>query len=432
MFVAELDRPWLDTPFLLQGFLIENMAQLEELRQYCEHATVDFERSLGGPAHWTNLLPPCPQDPREEEGIELSRYSPEDREHISILRAVRSLFGSARLRRADDPPTVSQRIVIYEEIAPVTVEISQARVAHHATQSLVSNLMTTVRDDLQPQATEVNDAVATMVDSIIRNPGALLLLSQMKDRDSYTFSHCVDTSVYLLAFGRHLGFPKQDLHKLGFAGLMLDIGKMKLPDELLTRQGRYTPAEFMLMKTHVQHSLDILGQMENVPMDVFDMVARHHERHDGSGYPYGLKAEWLGIFGSMAGIVDCFTALTSDRPYSDAKNPHDALQLLYKWSDRYFHPALVEQFAQCVGVFPVGSLVELSSGDIGIVVSQNRTRRLKPKVMVIIGPDQKPHAKPRVMELMTEPLGTDNQPIIVRRELPRGSFGIDPREYFLE
>ena len=146
-----------------------------------------------------------------------------------------------------------------------------------------------------------------MVDSIIRNPNALLWLSQMKDRDSYTYSHAVDTSIYLLAFGRSLGFPKEDLHKLGFAGLMLDIGKMRLPDDLLRQKGRYTAGQFMLMKTHVQHSLDILGRMDNVAMDVFDMVARHHERFDGSGYPYGLKGEWLGIFGSMAGIVDCFT-----------------------------------------------------------------------------------------------------------------------------
>ena len=189
---------------------------------------------------------------------------------------------------------------------------------------------------------------------------------------------------------------------------------------------------FCASRDPVQYGLDILGKMDNVPLDVYDMVARHHERYDGSGYPYGLKAESLGIFGSMAGIVDCFTAITSDRAYSDAKNPHDALQLLYKWSDRYFHPALVEQFAQCVGIFPVGVLVELTSGDVGIVVGQNRTRRLKPKVMVIIGPDQKPHAKPQLLDLVNDPPGVDGQPIIVKRELPRGSFGIDPREYFQE
>ena len=186
----------------------------------------------------------------------------------------------------------------------------------------------------------------------------------------------------------------------------------------------------MLMKTHVQHGLDILGQMDNVPMDVFDMVARHHERYDGSGYPYKLKAEWIGLFGSMAGIVDCFTAITSDRAYSDARNPNDALQLLYKWSDRYFHPALVEQFAQCVGAFAVGALVELASGDVGIVVGQNRARRLKPRILLILGPDKKPHARPIVLDLMTAPELAEGQPNIVRRELPRGSFDIDPREYF--
>lgn len=431
MFVAELDRPWLDTPFLLQGFPVESTGQLDALCEHCEYVTVDFERSVGGPARWTNLLPPKLKNEEEDEGYELSRYSPEDREHVSILRALRSLF-SSRSRKDDGPAVKPVPIVLYSETAPVEIEIHEARTVHSATQVLVSNLMTTVREDLKPQAVEVNDAVSTMVESIIRNPNALLWLSQMKTRDSYTYSHAIDSAVYLLAFGRHLGFPKEDLQKLGFAGLMLDIGKMKLPDELLNRQGRYTPEEFVQMKGHVQHSLDILAKMDNVPMDVYDMVARHHERYDGSGYPYGLKAEYLGIFGSMAGIVDCFTAITSDRSYSDAKNPHDALQLLYKWSERYFHPALVEQFAQCVGIFPVGAMVELTSGDIGIVVGQNRTRRLKPKVMVIIGPDQQPHAKPQLLDLVTDPPGADGLPIIVKRELPRGSFGIDPREYFQE
>ena len=430
MFVSELDRPWLDTPFLLQGFLIESLPQLDDLRHSCEYVVVDFERSTGGAARWTNLLPPKPKEDREGVEQDLSRYSPEDIEHISILRSLRSLFRSTKVRREDGPSTLSSRIIIYEEIAPVEMEINEARTVHGAAQSLVSNLMNSVREDILPQAEDVNEAVASMVESVVRNPNALLWLSQMKTRDSYTYSHAVDSSVYLLAFGRHLGFPKEDLHKLGFAGLMLDIGKVKLPDDLLGRQGRFTPGEFMLMKTHVQHSLDILGQMENVPMDVYDMVARHHERYDGSGYPYNLKAEWIGIFGSMAGIVDCFTAITSDRAYSDAKNPHDALQLLYKWSDRYFHPALVEQFAQCVGAFPVGALVELSEGDVGIVVGQNRTRRLKPKVMLILGPDKKPHARPKVLDLMTAPVNSEGQPNIVRRELPRGSFGIDPREYF--
>lgn len=431
MFVTELDRPWLDTPFLLQGFQIENPAQLEELRHYCEFVTIDLTRSVGGPLHWAGESSLARPDAQAGPAQDVARYKEEDRERLSILMELRALFGAARLRREQDTPITPPRIIIYEETTPVEEEIVPARVAHDATQALVSSLMTSVREDLPPQSEEINEAVSTMVDSIIRNPNALLWLSLMKDRDSYSYGHAVDCSVYMLAFGRSLGFPKEDLHKLGFAGLMLDIGKMKLPEELLSRHGRYTRGEFMLMKTHVQHSLDILNQMDNVSMDVFDMVARHHERHDGSGYPYGLKAEWIGIFGSMAGIVDCFTAITSDRPYSQAKSPHDTLQLLYKWSDRFFHPVLVEQFAQCVGVFPIGTLVELSSGDIGIVVGQNYTRRLKPRVMVILGPDQQPHARPMLLDLITDPPGPNNQPIIVRRTLPRDSFGIDPREYFL-
>jgi HD-GYP domain-containing protein (c-di-GMP phosphodiesterase class II) len=205
-----------------------------------------------------------------------------------------------------------------------------------------------------------------------------------------------------------------------------------LPRELLNRTGRYTPGEFMLMKTHVNHSLDILGQMDGIPIDVFDMVARHHERYDGSGYPLGLKAERIGIFGSMAGIVDCFTALTSDRSYSNAKSAHEALQLMYKWSERYFHPALIEQFSQCVGIFHVGTLVELSTGEVGIVIGQNRVRRLKPKLLIILGPDKHPYARPHTLDLISNPSLPSGLPITIRCELPRGAHNIDPREFFLE
>lgn len=428
MFVTELDRPWLDTPFLLQGFQIQNMAQLEELREYCDYVTIDLSRTEGGTFRNKDA---SSRQGAKVEAPKPADYSADDKERISILVELRTLFSSARMRREDNGPPPASRIIIYEESTPVQEELGPARTAHDTTQSMVSNLMASVREDLTPEVEEVNDAVTTMVDSIIRNPNALLWLSKMKDRDGYTYNHAVDSSIYLLAFGRSLGFPKEDLHKLGFAGLMLDIGKMRLPDDLLRQKGRYTAGQFMLMKTHVQHSLDILGQMDNVPMDVFDMVARHHERFDGSGYPYGLKGEWLGIFGSMAGIVDCFTAITSDRTYSNAKGTHETLQLLYKWSERYFHPILVEQFAQCVGVFPIGTLVELSCGDIGIVVGQNYTRRLKPRVMLILGPDHIPHAKPQVLDLISNPPGPNNQPISVQRILPHGSFNIDPQEYFL-
>lgn len=436
MFVAELDRPWLDTPFLLQGFVISDLAELELLREHCEWVVVDFERSIGGVSRWVNLLSPTPAkagiEVHSDASVSSRELTPEEENHVSVLKLLREVFSFKHAHGQDAPRAPTSRIIIYEESRPVAVEIREAENVHQATRELVSSLIDAVRNDVEPKVEEVNEAVAGMVDSIVRNPNALLWLAHLKDRDDYTYRHAIDTAVYLLAFGRHLGFPKDDLHKLGFAGLMLDIGKMKLSDDIINKQGIYSRSEFMMMKSHVQHSLDILGQMADVPMDVYDMVARHHERYDGSGYPYGLRAEWIGMYGSMAGIVDCYTALTSDRPYAAAKTAHEAVQTLMHWSEKYFHPQLVEQFAQSIGVFHIGAIVELSSGDIGIVIGQNRASALKPKVMLILGPDKEPLPNPQLLDLQNDPRFLQGEKSLwILHELPRGSFGINPREYFL-
>lgn len=426
----------------MQGFLLETPQQLELLREHCEYVTVDLSRSLGGIAQWSNLAAGLKPIPDNFDNPVLSALIPppakerERRERINILRELRRLFSGMLSGSNNNASAAGSRanipVVLYDHEDKVEVELPKAQRIHRDSREFMQSMMRSARQDLYPKIEEANQVVNDLVESIVRNPNALLLLTQLKDRDQYSYSHSIDTAIYLLAFGRHLGYPIEELKKLGLAGLMLDIGKVKLPTELLNRTGRFTQGEFMLMKTHVQHSLDILAQMEGVPIDVLDMVARHHERYDGSGYPYGLKAEDIGIFGSMAGIVDCFTALTSERNYSDAKPAHEALQLLYKWSEKYFHPALVEQFAQCVGIFHVGTVVELSTGEVGIVIGQNRVRRLKPKLMVILGSDKKPYAKPHTLDLINNPTAPNGLPISLRRELSRGAYNIDPREYFLE
>jgi HD-GYP domain-containing protein (c-di-GMP phosphodiesterase class II) len=430
LFISELDRPWLDTPFLIQGFLLETPEQLALLQKHCQFVTIDIERSNGGVARWGFLsahqLKPLPTPT-------VTQYQTvEIKEQITILKELRQLFEQWSRAKSShaDTPYIEPQVVIYADTASIKREIPHAKVVHRSASDVIESSMAAISKDLQPRIEAINDVVSDMVDSIIRNPSALIWLSQLKATDNYAYGHALDSAIYMLAFGRHLGYPQEELHKLGFAGLMLDIGKMKLPANLLKHSGTYSPGEFLMMKTHVWHSLDILNQIKEVPLDVYDMVARHHERIDGSGYPLGLKGESIGLFSCMAGIVDCFTAMTSDRTHAETKTSHAALQLLYKWSDKYFHPALVEQFAQCIGIFPVGALVELSSGDIGIVAGQNRSRRLKPKVLLILGPDKLPHARPSLLDLMINPAMNAGQEISIRKEWPQGSFNINPHEYF--
>ena len=157
----------------------------------------------------------------------------------------------------------------------------------------------------------------------------------------------------------------------------------------------------------------------------------HHERYDGSGYQNALKGVQIGLFGSIAGLVDCFDALTHPRPYAEALAPSNALSMLYNWRDTQFDRPLVEQFIQCIGIFPVGALVELNSGDVGIVIAQNLVRRLQPRVMVVIDAKGDRLNPQLILDLAREPKMDQETPYRIKRTLEKGSVPIDPSEFFL-
>jgi HD-GYP domain-containing protein (c-di-GMP phosphodiesterase class II) len=211
-------------------------------------------------------------------------------------------------------------------------------------------------------------------------------------------------------------------------GLLLDIGKIRVDRALLEKNARLTPEEFTEMKRHVQYSLDILYNTANVNPDVIEGVAQHHERMDGSGYPNGLLGKDISIFGKMSAIADTYAAITKQRPYAQPVSPHDALQMLSNWSGTQFQPDMVEHFIQSIGVFPVGSLVELSTGEVAVIVTHNKQKRLRPKVLVVSEPDKTPRKHPSVKDLIYD---VSDNPVYIRRGLPSNAYGIDPSEYYL-
>ena len=269
-----------------------------------------------------------------------------------------------------------------------------------------------------------------MIDSMERNQSAVLWLARMKSADSAAYVHGIQSAVYLTALGMHIGIRRDELADLSFAGLLHDVGKLRVPIELLRRPGRLNEVEFAAVKRHVQHSVDILDE-GGAPESVKLIVARHHEREDGSGYPHGLKGESIGMPGRMAGLVDTFVAMTNPRPYASTTSVHDALRAVYGWRGTQFHEPLVEQLVQAIGVFPVGSLVELSSGEVAIVMAHNRVRRLKPRVLVLAGPDKRKLSAPTMLDLLFAPLGASGEETVIRSGLASGSFGIDAEEYYL-
>ncbi len=374
MYVAELDRPWTDTPFMFQGFMLSTPQQLDALKKYCATVTVDLERSAA-------IETPTPR-------------------------------------------------IAYPERAPVEQEIGPAKTAYSNSRVLMRDVISAVRIGKTLDAKRLNAAVTSMTQSVLRNPDALLLFSQLRTKGEYTESHALDVSIYMITFGRFLQLEPGQIEFLGYLGLLQDVGKVRLPKDLLEKRGRLTIEEFEQAKLHVNYSVEILRSTPGLPGDLPRIAALHHERHDGSGYPKGLRGSEIGMIGSIAAIVDTFDALTVKRPYADPVSPSAAISMLYKWRGVFFDAHLVEQFIRCIGIFPVGSLVELNTGEVGVVIAQNLTRRLLPRVMVIRDAEGNPMMPRKLLDLAKEPKAKKDEPYRILGTLEYGAVPFNPDELF--
>jgi HD-GYP domain-containing protein (c-di-GMP phosphodiesterase class II) len=270
-----------------------------------------------------------------------------------------------------------------------------------------------------------------ITDSVVRNPDALLLLTYLRHKSHYAYDHAISVSVHLLAFGRHIGLPRPQLHVLGAAGILLDTGMSRLPGEILHKKGRLSEEEFETMKAHVGYGLEFVRNSPGLNPQVGEILALHHERENGSGYPLGLKEREISILGKMAAIVDCYVALISHRPYASPMPSFEALQMLYNWRGSFYHADMVEQFIQCLGPYPVGGLVELNTGEVAVVLEHNRIRRLKPRVMIVLDPDKQTLASPVTLDLINDPVAFNDQPYHIERSLADGAYGADLTDFYL-
>ena len=383
MYVAELDRPWTETPFIFQGFHLRTDQQLSMLKQFCRHVFVDLERT------------------EEKE----AKPAPQFR-----------IRGNAT----------------YPEKASVEVEFKKAAKVYTQSVATITELLKPIdKPGGVLEAKVVKESVRRLTDSVVRNPDAMLLVSRLREKSVEAHARALQVSLYLIVFARFLQLGRDELELLGLLGLLQDVGKTRLPAELMQRQGPLNAEERKLANRHVEFSAEILKATSGLPPELPQLALLHHERQDGKGYPRGLKAEEIGLYGSMAAIADTFDALTAVRPYAEALSPSSALSFLYKERGAAFHPALVEQFIQCVGVFPVGAVVELNSGELGIVITQNLVRRLKPRVMVVLDAKGNPMRPHKILDLDKDPKVTPDEPYRIKRTLEQTRVKIDPREMFL-
>ena len=390
MYVSRLDCEWSDTPFPLQGVPVSSQEDIDKLRRFCKYVFVDLHRRVM-PAHVTTVRP---------------------------------VAATARAAPTRLVPSHS-----YADTAVFDDEVPRARDALDAVALFAERLV----DDLQagrpiePEAVE--EAVRPMVESVLRSGDALFWIESLRRRDSYTYQHAVGCSTLAAAFGRHMGFASDAIVSLAAGGLLMDVGKCQLPEELLDRNGPLNDDEWELARQHVQEGMAILDHAGVVDQEVRDMVLTHHERFDGTGYPNGLAGTAIPLSGRMAAIIDTYHAMSTPRPYRPAVSQHLAIRQLYAGRDREFQGELVEQFQACLGVYPTGSLVELNTGEVAVVMVQNQTRRLQPRVAIISRPDKSQLNDFLIVDLMRQVDAVRRE---IQRTLPAGSHGIDPREFFLQ
>jgi len=393
MFVCRLDRPWLETPFLLQGFYVMNDEDISALKEYCQYVYIETE---------VPDLKLCPKD---------------------------SLNGKNPWRQTvSDLPRPT---TLYPAETPIEQEITVVKELRKEVASAVEQVMKKVRDEKKLDVERAKHVVSNMTESILRNPNAFLWMRMLKDRDSYTYAHCMDSSALAIAFGRYMGLSRAELEDLGIGALLADVGKTQVPQELLNKPGKLTDEEFQLVKKHVEHSVRIMQKVPGLSKTSIAIAATHHERFDGSGYPRGLKGREIPVLGRMAAIVDCYDAITSDRPYRRPLSAHEAVRRLYDWRGSAFQSELVEQFIQTLGTYPTGSIVELSTGQVGIVVSQNRLRRLRPKVMLVLNQRKERYKFAPMIDLLNEEHDANGDSLEIVKVLDPGSHGIEPKEFYL-
>ena len=526
MFVSDLDRSYLDTPFLPQGFLIENNEQIRQLQEYCKLVLIDWDKSTQGlqtakpvstgkaesgrrdsitlPSTGFSHAPdsanqtvitdrsapesvaekPAEEQPPVVLNAKDAVSEPSKLGHLTLtgttpqniskylhatsetqIKAglpatfsgkIKGLFkfksdstdkSGAQKKSFDSDPRsatlevqivnvkrpgfipASVELTIYNDARPIEEELAPAGKAYALTEKALDNFVQDIRSDKNLDIEEVEVVIQEVVGSMVRNPNALMLVMRLRQQDNVSYGYALQTAVYLIALGRHIGLPKDYLERLGITGLLLDIGNIKLPSELLQKNDRLTLDEFETIKGHVRLGLEILKETPNLHADILEGISQHHERENGSGYPAGISKGDISLFGRMAAIVHSFTALTNTRSHTKAVSAYEALKSISTMSGEYYLDSMVEQFIQTIGIFPVGSWVELSSGEVAVIISQSKLRRLKPRVLIISGPDKSPAPHPAALDLLCQPETT--AAVHILRGLPTGAFDLDVREYYL-
>lgn len=399
LYVFELDRPWLETPFLFQGFRIDADEDIETLRTYCRHVKIDPARS----------------DAAALAEVQQRMVRPGASRRPSVTAARRATTVGERDRVEAFGSTAFPDRARFREMV---------RIAHAARNEARGAIDAAINDARLGHAVELpalRNAVGRMTQSVVGNASAALWLTALKDVSEYTAIHCINVCVLALAFGRHLALPPAELRSLGLGALLHDVGKARTPLEILNKPGALTTEEFEIIKRHPEDGYRMVSEAGHVSQIALDIIRLHHERLDGGGYPLGVAGDGVPRHVRIVTFADVYDAMTSNRAYRDARSPETALQVIYEQRGLHLDEDLATQFIRCIGIFPVGSVVELDTGAIGLVVASSMHAHLQPTVLLLRTPDGQSFEKRLLINLAAE----DRD---LRRFGRRIARGVDPTE----
>ncbi len=402
MYVAQLDKKWEDTDYPVQGFYIRSRQGIDRLARECAYVYVD-------PRRYDSSLTDV-----KLQVISRVRRTPEEPEASNVTRI-----------QPRKPRVYQDSVELGKELEPARTSLEDAV---DIMRGCVGKLQATGGFDID----EIERAINPLVASVMRNKSAMAALLRMRALDDYTFSHAISNAVWGAILARQLGFPPPDIDAIALSCSLLDIGKVNLPPELLVQPGAPTPDQWEILKSHVGEGMKLLEENGMKNNKVLLAVQTHHERFDGSGYPDGRVGTEIPLYGRLAAVVDSYDAMISERPYAEARSSYGAAQELQKQSDVLYQREIVDHFIQAIGVFPVGAIVELNTGEVGVVVAQHGSRRLKPKIILLLDAQKQPRSHLVVVDLASQ--DTEENATLswwITKELPKNAFGIDPAKYFL-
>ena len=376
MYICELDRPWRQTDFLFQGFPLLKLEHIQAVRERCDYVFVDDTRRV--------LL--------DQGQVIVPTATP--------LRVTRTMT----------------RI-------PLALEVQEAQEAYRSSALALDQVLSDVQLGRPIDTKACQALVKRNLESMLRNESAMLWLARLKSQDLYTSLHCLSVSILAMGFGTHLGLPDEKIELLGLAGLLHDVGKMKIDPAILNKPGKLTQEEFEHIKLHPSFGYQALCSQDDIPAAAVQAAHGHHERLDGRGYPQGLDGYQIPFITRVVTIVDAFDAITSHRAYDDARPIQTAYDVLRSGADKQFDGALVQEFIRWLGVFPVGTLVELHTGEVALVGEKQPQLHLRPKVVVLRDANKAP-CEPRYLDLSQLTVDVDGTPYRISLGISDGSYGL--------